>query len=584
MAMNRIHRESLFGRGFARAGDSMDGDENLDLFSRRRRTHLISSSAESNGHGEMGKLDGLSVGSGKLRSGLDDLMASELGKHDYDWLLTPPGTPLFSSLDASEPKITTTAAPRNKPNVRSVSTTKASRLSVSQTDNGHSTRPARSVSAMRPSISATHSSSYLSSNNRTSVLNTSSASVTSRPSTPGSRSTTVSSTRTSVPTTRPGPSRSSTPTRTRPSTPTRTRPAPSSTGDKPKPAHNSRPSTPTSRPQIHTNSNSNSSAPSSRSSTPTRRAPAATVTTSTTRSPSAGRAVNRPASPSIGRPSVTNKPPSRPSSPAPRARAPVHPITLPDFPLDAPPNLRTKLPERPASAGRTRPGMALTVRAATNTEPTPPMSSNRRSSLPIVTKGRFPENSPKGRLHSNGNEVTPADVQKAMASEAASRRTAKPVSTTESNGFGRTISKSSLDMALRHMDIRQHIGGIRGTSLFPHSIRSNPKSRTVQTSDMKVPVVDIRANRNSNGHGMGSEDHNGAMLENGDNMLRSPDGESFMTRANEPDPYGSYRYDAILLKEDSKNMNWLHSVEDKSDQSPEFDHRFEPLPEPFSPL
>lgn len=33
----------------------------------------------------MGKLDGLSVGSGKLRSGLDDLMASELGKHDYDW-------------------------------------------------------------------------------------------------------------------------------------------------------------------------------------------------------------------------------------------------------------------------------------------------------------------------------------------------------------------------------------------------------------------------------------------------------------------------------------------------------------------
>lgn len=50
------------------------------------------------------------------------------------------------------------------------------------------------------------------------------------------------------------------------------------------------------------------------------------------------------------------------------------------------------------------------------------------------------------------------------------------------------------------------------------------------------------------------------------------------------DPYGSYRYDAILLKEDSKSMNWLHSIDGKSDQSPEFDHRFEPLPEPFSPL
>jgi hypothetical protein len=40
----------------------------------------------------------------------------------------------------------------------------------------------------------------------------------------------------------------------------------------------------------------------------------------------------------------------------------------------------------------------------------------------------------------------------------------------------------------------------------------------------------------------------------------------------------------MLLKEDTKNMSWLHNVDDKSDQSPVFDHRFEPLPEPFGPL
>ena len=33
-----------------------------------------------------------------------------------------------------------------------------------------------------------------------------------------------------------------------------------------------------------------------------------------------------------------------------------------------------------------------------------------------------------------------------------------------------------------------------------------------------------------------------------------------------------------------RNTSWLHGLDDKPDQSPLFDHRFEPLPEPFSPL
>ncbi|XP_039136174.1 mucin-5AC-like [Dioscorea cayenensis subsp. rotundata] len=504
---------------------SMDPDDPLDLFSRRHRSLLISSHAQPNGHQEAMKFG---------RSGVDDLLSSELGKHDYDWLLTPPGTPLTSSLEAGEQQLAT-RAPKSSSNVRASSTTKTSRLSVSQSENGHSNKPARSISAMRPSISSTHSSNYLSNNNRTSILNTSTASVTSRPSTPSNRSTTATS-RSSTLTSRPVSSR--------PSTPTRTRPPPTSPADKPKPMHGSRPSTPNGRPQLPTSLNSNSNTlaprPSSRPSTPTRRTPSS-VSWSTT----------------------TSKPSSRPSSPAARPRTPVQPINIPDFPLDVPPNLKTKLPERPASAGRTRPGIALTTRTTTPSTEVTPLSSNRRSSSPIVTRGRLPESSPKSQSHSNGYETTPPDFHKSM------KPTRTPVSySDQTTGFGRSLSKKSLDMAYKHMDIRQNIGGgIRSTSIFPHSIRSSTKGRAYSKSDQTAHTANNAVHMHQNFNGTVTEDCYEAISENGNR-----------------DPYGSYRYDAILLKEDSKSMNWLHSIDGKSDQSPEFDHRFEPLPEPFSPL
>lgn len=54
--------------------------------------------------------------------------------------------------------------------------------------------------------------------------------------------------------------------------------------------------------------------------------------------------------------------------------------------------------------------------------------------------------------------------------------------------------------------------------------------------------------------------------------------------SSEFDMYESSRYDAILLKEDLKNMSWLHSADDKIDDVSLFDNGFEPLPEPFGPL
>lgn len=52
------------------------------------------------------------------------------------------------------------------------------------------------------------------------------------------------------------------------------------------------------------------------------------------------------------------------------------------------------------------------------------------------------------------------------------------------------------------------------------------------------------------------------------------------------DMYESSRYDALLLKEDIKNTNWLHSIDDRSsDHGLMFDNGgFELLPEPFAPL
>lgn len=250
---------------------------------------------------------------------------------------------------------------------------------------------------------------------------------------------------------------------------------------------------------------------------------------------------------------------------------------LPDFPLDAPPNLRTKLPDRPLSTSRTRPGLALTVKSNSNSETAVPASSNRRQSSPVVSRSKYPENPPKARLHNNGHEAASPQIQKPMTSEPGIRRPSKPATASESTGFGRTISKKSIDMALRHMDIRQSMGGIRGASLFPQSIRSAAsKGRPARTSDPVVPVT-TREFIPENGN------HNG--ITNREDMAATlPERECQVTRDNDLDFYGSTRYEAMLLQEDAKNMNWLHNVEDKSDQSPVFDHRFEPLPEPFGLL
>ncbi|PKA50546.1 hypothetical protein AXF42_Ash013761 [Apostasia shenzhenica] len=431
-----------------------------------------------------------------------------------------------------------------------------SRFSATQSENSHTLRQIRSSSVTRSSISSTYSNSF-SQNNRIPAVNTSTASVTSRPSTssrpttPGSRSCSISSTRSSV---------ASRPVQLRSSTPAKTRPSLLSPGDKPQPLQNARPSTPAGRHQLSSNSISNPNSvvarSSSRPSTPAR----------------------RPTTPSASR----NPGPisSRPNSPGPRLRAPVRPIDLPDFPTDTPPNLRTKLPERPASAGRTRPGMALTtVKGNSNSEVA------RRHTLPAVARSKLPQNLNKIRSNGNDNDPVLLEIQKPVLPEPGIRRSSKLV-VGDSTGFGRTISKMSMDMALRHMDIKQSMGGIRATSLFPHSIRSSAlKSRPARTSEPVVPVThDELPTYPGSCNKTVTEESNLPSYNNGKFAAKHLNKDFLITKESDLDLYGSSRYEAMLLKEDLKNTNWLHSIEDKSDQSPSFDHRFESLPEPFSPL
>uniref|UniRef100_A0A0E0L3V7 Uncharacterized protein n=1 Tax=Oryza punctata TaxID=4537 RepID=A0A0E0L3V7_ORYPU len=625
---------------------------------------------------------------------MEDLLGAEIGKNDYDWLLTPPGTPRCPALEVAEKTPSSNILPKRTA-TRSSSTTRASRfkvpflhkyfevhsysdnlylifkrnkehfylccivttLSISQTENGHSTaptRPARSNSVTRPSIQST----LMSSSNRTAVLNTSISSISSRPTTPSRRSSTVVAPKQSIAASRPVPARSSTPVKARPSTPTKTRPSTpvrtrqtaNSTSDsavaRTTSAQNSRPSTPTSRSRVMPNpssgaipamsrpgastisatsrsnastisatsrpgssssnvpgisratslsSSSSMSRSNSRSSTPTRQPAIRSSAPAIGRSPSVGRSssissltssINRPAANGGRNSAPSSAPSSRPSSPGPRPRAPVRPLDIPDFPNETPPNLRTKLPERPLSAGRSRPGMALGVRSTPNTEPSAASAPVKKVSVPAMSRSKFSDAPSRTPTLTNGRQNRQSERSTV---DSQPTKVSRPATGTD-NGFGMTMSKKSLDMAIRHMDIRQNLGGIRGASLFPHSIRSTAgKGRPARMSDPGHTVSNgdrhYADNGSTNGHFSG--DSNGALSRNGGSSTDSPDRGSIGGKEtlSELDMYGSSRYEAMLLREDVRNTSWLHGFDDtKPDQSPLFDHRFEPLPEPFSPL
>nr|GEU84444.1 hypothetical protein [Tanacetum cinerariifolium] len=466
------------------------------------------------------------------KTGADEFLNSENDKNDYDWLLTPPGTPLFPSLEMESQK--TVMGQSGTPKARP--TALKSRLSNTQPgatgrNNIVSRQPmsspgliTSSAGLRRPSSSGGPGSRPASSSGRSASSSGRPANPAGRPATPTGRPTLAASSRSmSSSATRPVSSsttRTSSNTTSRPSSNTPSRPTRSSTptsrstvsstkptlpvrSSTPTPRSTARSSTPTSR----STSSLPATKPMSRAPTPTRRQP--TLTTAT-----------RPSTPLVKSPTLTkpvanptrSAPPPRASSPSVRPR-PWKPHEMPGYSLDAPPNLRTSLSDRPTSVTRGRPGAP----------------SSRSSSVEPVTNGRVRRQScspsrgrlPVGMSHNSGSSVPVPSLNRAYAKAHDSsspgsygtkmvervinmRKLAPPKqndkhsphsnlsakSSPDSSGFGRSLSKKSLDMAIRHMDIRRTVPGnlrplmtnIPASSMY--SVRPGPtRSRTISVSD-----------------------------------------------------------------------------------------------------
>ncbi|KAF8045539.1 hypothetical protein N665_4734s0001, partial [Sinapis alba] len=501
-----------------RASMMAEKDEELSLFLEMRRREkeqdnslLLNNNNPHEFDSPLGSKPGtspvfnLSSGGGPARKTgpPDDFLNSEGDKNDYEWLLTPPGTPLFPSLEMESHRtmmMSQTGDSKGRP------ASLTSRLANSSSDpagRNHLTSrqptssPGLSSSSgatRRPSSSGGSGSRPATPTGRSSTLTTNSKP--SRPSTPTSSRTTVSSTtRPSLTTSRSTVSATTKPTSLSRSasssrlTPTASKPATrsagsttrstTSTGTKsagpsrsttPLSRSTARSSTPTSRPTLPPPKTI------SRSATPTRR-PISSATT--TAKPTISQV--KPSSPAAKPMATPSKAPavSRAASPTVRSR-PWKPSDMPGFSLETPPNLRTTLPERPLSATRGRPG-APSPRSA-SVEPSGPAGgrprrqscSPSRGRTPMYTSGSSVPAVNRGYSRANDN-VSPVLMGTKMVERVVNMRKLAPPrsddksspqgnlsaksSSPDSAGFGRTLSKKSLDMAIRHMDIRRTIPG-----------------------------------------------------------------------------------------------------------------------------
>ncbi|XP_050214236.1 uncharacterized protein LOC126665455 isoform X2 [Mercurialis annua] len=297
----------------------------------------------------------------------------------------------------------------------------------------------------------------------------------------------------------------------------------------------SRASTPTSR---ATMPSSKPTGPALRSSTPTRTFPRSSTPTtrssvpaskSNSRSATPTRPMSTPSSaPSAAAPGVRssimvksvsttlkNPVPSRGSSPTVKSR-PWKPNEMPGFSLDAPPNLRTSLPERPASASRGRPAgegtRSASTEAGSKTRPRQQSCSPARGrSLTGSGNGSRISNPAKSRASNNGSDdVNPVMMGTKMVERVVNMRKLAPsklddyhsthnnsagkTSCLDSSGFGRTLSKKSLDMAMRHMVIRRSISGdLRPLTSIPassvYSVRSGGSTKSKTNSVLDSPLA-----------------------------------------------------------------------------------------------
>ncbi|RWW17594.1 hypothetical protein GW17_00018467 [Ensete ventricosum] len=395
--MNRSLRRPAPGRTLTK-----ETDEELALFIEMRKLEKERRDVRLHSTGELDPPLGSKPGSApKFRigasaparkAGIDDFLNSNNGKNDYDW---------YSRHLANAPNPSRNLLTSRQPPSYSVLNSSAAATRRPSSSGGPTHGVYRSATPTgRPALPA--------------------VSKPARPATPTSRATLPS--RSSAP-----PSRSLTPVRS---------------------------STPTSRPSV-----SVANKPASRSTTPTRRpsvpytAPVSSApprrSSSVTRS---GSTISRSLAPPCG------------SSPTIKPR-PLKPSDIPGFSLDTPPNLRTSLSERPSSASRGRPGGPGS--RSSSVEPGPNVRPRRQSCSP--SRGRVPNGNahecssvqaPSRWQARDSENSNPANMRRLAPRKQDNQRLTnenlcgKTFVSPDSTGFGRSLSKQSLDMAFRHMVFR----------------------------------------------------------------------------------------------------------------------------------
>ncbi|KAM1749007.1 hypothetical protein ACFX12_009928 [Malus domestica] len=492
-------------RSFGKVVNANDRDEELALFLEMRRRDkekntgflllppsknadeldAIAAAAPPESVNRGGAAVSRTVGAPPRKSRVDEFLNSENEKSDYDWLLTPPATPLFPSLDMEVQKTITNQTEVTNDRVFAPK----SRLANNQIESASR----NNITSKQPTLPSGLNSS--STGNRRPSTPRGSGAATCRSTTPTGRSTTPTGRSTLPSSTKP--SRSSTPNSraTSSSAKLAAPPVRSSTPSRSTP----RSSTPTSRPSAPTSKST------SRSATPTRQL-----------SSSSASAVSAPpgrsSSASKLRPTSSKTPvSSRGSSPTVKPM-PSKSSKIPGFSHDAPPNLRTSLPQRPASASRDRPGApsvkTSSVVAGCNGNPRQQSCSPSRaraSNVSTATSGNSHRVISRASAHDN-DDVNPVLMGTQMVERVVnSRRLAPPKqydhyttlkgsagkpSSSESSGFGRNLSKKSFDMAMRHMDIKRSMAGNLRPVLTNvpassgYSVRTKPtKSNTIGAMD-----------------------------------------------------------------------------------------------------
>lgn len=142
---------------------------------------------------------------------------------------------------------------------------------------------------------------------------------------------------------------------------------------------------------------------------------------------------------------------------------PSNPSEMLSVSHDSPQTLKKSLPRRPASASRGRPSAPASLSSSSKGKP------RQKSCSPTKVRATHRNGSTalsrsRGHSHGGGDDVNPVLMGTKMVERVVNMRKLAPPkqdehislenpkkSSHENSGFGRSLSKRSLDMAIRHM-------------------------------------------------------------------------------------------------------------------------------------